>query len=275
MTQILLIVLFGTLIGLTLGSVGAGGSILAVPVLVYVAGETPKLATVSSLVVVCVTASIAVRPHWVVGRVRTDIAVPFGVVGVLGSLLGKVLSERLNPNMLMLAFSGVMIVAAVVTARRNHVPAVMTVGAHAASCGEDSGGTMVVVRKQAAPVQMGRVVGAGVVVGLMTGFFGVGGGFVIVPALVILLGLPMTEAVGTSLLIIAINSAAAFGLKAKGVSLDWPLISMFTVASVVGAVAGGRISRRFDGATLSRWFVRMVVGVAVYTAARSISGLLG
>lgn len=275
---LMLVVLFGSLIGLSLGSVGAGGSILAVPVLVYVAGEAPKLATVSSLVVVCVTALIALRPHWTVGRVRTDIAIPFGAVGIAGSLTGKVLSEHLNANVLMLAFSGVMVAAAVVTGRRNRVTsapaAVGTVReAFVGSSGESA--VAVLARPEAPPVQMSRVLVAGVAVGLMTGFFGVGGGFVIVPALVIGLGLPMTEAVGTSLLIIAINSAVAFGLKARGVHLDWPLVSTFTAAAVAGAVVGGRVSRRFDSATLSRWFVRMVVCVAIYTAARSLSGLLG
>jgi uncharacterized protein len=301
--QLLLIALFGTLIGVSLGSVGAGGSILAVPVLVYVAGESPKLATVSSLVVVCVTAIMALRPHWSVGRVRRDIAIPFGVVGIAGSLLGKSLSERLNANVLMLAFSGVMVAAAVVTARRNRsMAAAKSVIAaiehradplpvnefaaefepeftHSALLAEDgpaTAGVAVLIQTEAAtvPANRLRVVGAGLMVGLMTGFFGVGGGFVIVPALVLLLGLAMTEAVGTSLLIIAINSAVAFGMKAKGVHLDWPVVGMFSFAAVVGATVGGRVSRRFDSATLSRWFVRMVICVAIYTATRSVTALI-
>lgn len=278
--QFLLIAVFGSLIGISLGSVGAGGSILAVPVLVYVAGESPKLATVSSLVVVCVTAVMALRPHWSVGRVRRDIAIPFGIVGIAGSLLGKSLSEHLNANVLMLAFSGVMVAAAVVTARRNKAPASaasVATESDVVEATDDAGhsGVAVLVHQavERAPVNMMRVVGAGVMVGLMTGFFGVGGGFVIVPALVVLLDLPMIEAVGTSLLIIAINSAVAFGLKARGVHLDWPVVGAFSAAAIVGATVGGRMSRRFDSATLSRWFVRMVICVAIYTATRSIIGL--
>lgn len=263
----------GVLIGLSLGTVGAGGSILAVPVLVYVAGESPALATASSLVVVCVTALVALRPHWAAGRVRADVAVPFGVVGVAGSLAGKVLSERLDPNLLMLAFSALMAVAAAVTARRSQTtagrPAVET-----EQLVNDEGSSLAVRERTRVPaIQLNRVLTAGLSVGLMTGFFGVGGGFVIVPALVIGLGLPMTEAIGTSLLIIAINSATAFGLKARGVHLDWPLLATLTSAAVAGAVVGGHVSSRLDGALLSRWFVRIVMGVAAYTALRSFIAL--
>ena len=183
---------------------------------------------------------------------------------------------------LMLAFSGVMAVAAIVTARRTRQtqsaePAKVLAGARLRAY--DATSVEVAAhdecRTLAAPVSMTRLLAAGVAVGAMTGFFGVGGGFVIVPALVLLLGVPMSEAVGTSLLIIAINSAVAFGLKSRGVHLDWTIIAVFTAAAVVGATAGGRVAQRLDGVTLSRWFTRMVLIVAAYTAVRSMMGLLG
>ncbi len=257
MTLILLAVI-GTAIGLSLGAVGAGGSILAVPVLVYVVGESTRVATTSSLVVVLATAVIAARPHWRLGNVRADIAVPFGVVGIAGSFVGKALGERVDANVLMLAFSAVMVAAATVMIRRRG-PA-----PHASRADGE---------QDKAPI--GRIVALGGTVGLMTGFFGVGGGFVIVPALVLALGLSMPQAVGTSLVIIAINSASAFALKAPGVDLDWGVIAVFASAAGLGALFGERMSRKVRDTTLSRTFSIAVYVVAIYTASRSIAGLVG
>ncbi|MST33838.1 TSUP family transporter, partial [Acidimicrobiaceae bacterium USS-CC1] len=112
------------------------------------------------------------------------------------------------------------------------------------------------------------------VVGLLTGFFGVGGGFVIVPALVLALGFSMPEAVGTSLLVIGINSAASLGARLGGhVHLDWTLLAVFTLAAVAGSVAGNRVASKVNSAVLTRAFTVLLVVVAVYTAARSIPHL--
>jgi uncharacterized protein len=111
LTTALLLVVFGLAIGISLGSVGAGGSILAVPVLVYVAGEEPKQATVSALIVVLTTSLIALRPHWTARRVRTDLAIPFAVAGTAGAFIGKRLADGIDADLLMLAFAGLMIVS--------------------------------------------------------------------------------------------------------------------------------------------------------------------
>ena len=114
-----------------------------------------------------------------------------------------------------------------------------------------------------------KVVVAGSVVGLLTGFFGVGGGFVIVPALVLALGFTMPEAIGTSLLVIAINSAVALSTRLQSGSIEWGTVLPFTVASLVGVILGSRLASTRDSSSLQRWFVVLLVIVAAYTAIHS------
>ncbi len=111
-----------------------------------------------------------------------------------------------------------------------------------------------------------RVLLAGTAVGLLTGFFGVGGGFVIVPALVLALGFTMPEAVGTSMLVIVVNSLVALGVRLGDGGIDWSAVIPFAVSSVAGVVVGSRLAGRYDGASLQRWFAALLVVVAVYTA---------
>ena len=119
-----------------------------------------------------------------------------------------------------------------------------------------------------------KIIAAATGVGLLTGFFGVGGGFVIVPALTLALGFDMPAAVGTSLLVIAINSAAALAARLGGqVSLDWPLLAVFTGAALAGVLAGNRVASRVDASRLTTAFTVLLVGVAVYSLARSLPGL--
>ena len=114
---------------------------------------------------------------------------------------------------------------------------------------------------------------AGTIVGLLTGFFGVGGGFVIVPALVLALGFTMPEAVGTSLLVIAINSAVALTTRLEAGAIEWDVVIPFTVASLIGVVVGSHLASTRDSTSLQRWFVGLLVVVAAYTAIRSAIAL--
>jgi uncharacterized membrane protein YfcA len=301
-----------------------------------VAGQAPKDATASALVVVLLTALVALRPHWVQKRVRLDVAVPFALTGFGGAALGAWGSKGLSGDVLMLAFSGVLAASALLLFRRHRsTPAAATVtsvvpsspsglarasdgngmaaqvglasngpppgraaaiGRAASTAGAENvgmiggGGVPESVQdpgteRKASTVahgdgaartsfrMLGRTLSVGALVGVLTGVFGVGGGFVIVPALALLLGLTMAEAVGTSLLVIAANAAFTFLLKAGGTSIDWSVLAAFSGAAAVGALAGSEVSRRFDSATLTRWFVRGVAVVALYTAARSIVAL--
>ncbi len=188
MDHVTLTLAFGVVVGLALGLVGGGGSILTVPILVYALGESVHLATGTSLAIVGANALIGAWDHARAGRVRLRTALIFGGAGIFGAFAGTYLNHLASGRIILLGFAVLMLAAAVAMARVH--------------LGDRQGrATLTSVSP--------RVVGAGLAVGVLTGFFGVGGGFLIVPALVLVLGLPMRAAVGTSLLVIAINSAAA------------------------------------------------------------------
>ena len=256
----------GFLIGVSLGALGGGGSILAVPALVYAAGQTPKHATTTSLVLVAITAVVGILPHWHGGRVRFVPGVIFGLAGIGGSLLGSHWNKAVNANVLLLAFAGLMLIAAAAMWRRlqaiSGAPVARSVGAAANPVVPHP-----TVRLD--PSTVVKVGVAGTVVGLLTGFFGVGGGFVIVPALVLALGFTMPEAVGTSLLVITINSIVALTTRLQPGAIEWGTVIPFTVASLIGVIVGSRLASTRDSKSLQRWFVGLLVVVAVYTAARS------
>jgi uncharacterized membrane protein YfcA len=263
----------GLLIGLSLGALGGGGSILTVPALVYLLGQDTRAATAGSLIIVGVTALAGMTAHYRAGRVRVAQGVTFGVLGIAGAYVGSRLSVSVAPAALLAAFSVLMLVVAAVMLARSRgsqgsVPATdvrlaeypIITWRPAFSC--------------ACPQAL-KVLVTATGVGLLTGFFGVGGGFVVVPALILVLGFSMPVAVGTSLLVIAINSASAMlSRMGHGLSLDWAVIGTFTAAAIVGALLGGRVASRVDPRLLSRAFTVLLVVVALYTAARSIPQLV-
>jgi len=248
----------GFLIGLSLGALGGGGSILAVPALVYAAGQSPKAATTTSLVLVALTALIGIVPHWRAGRVRAAAGAVFGLAGIGGSLLGSHWNESADPDVLLLAFSMLMFVAAFAMWRRAR---------------KSPAATVVVATPRVDLTTAAKVAVAGTIVGLLTGFFGVGGGFVIVPALVLALRFSMPDAVGTSLLVIAINSAVALSTRLQSGSIEWRTVVPFTIASLLGVTVGSRLASTRDSRSLQRWFVALLVVVAAYTATRSAIAL--
>jgi len=257
----------GFLIGLSLGALGGGGSILAVPVLVYVAGESPQAATTTSLIVVGCASLVGMADHWRGGRVRVGAGLLFGLAGIGGSFAGSALNRRLDPDVLLLAFSALIVVAAwrMVTG----CPSCTKVGADAAVRGAT---TTVDTHLHRDLATVAKVIGAGTVVGFFTGLFGVGGGFVIVPALTLLLGFAMPEAVGTSLLIIAINASTALVARI-GSGVDWSVTIPFTLAALAGVLTGTRMADRLPAKTTLRWFAALLVAVAIYTATKSLLAL--
>jgi uncharacterized membrane protein YfcA len=258
----------GFLIGISLGALGGGGSILAVPALVYGAGQGAKAATTTSLLVVGLTALIGMVAHYRAGRVRIGSGLVFGAVGVAGSLVGSRLNRSVDPNVLLLAFSGLMVVAAWRMLR----PARTTAVSLAPAPGSPAQSAVQTATRIDADTIM-KVAVAGTVVGFLTGFFGVGGGFVIVPALVLALRFPMPEAVGTSLLVIAVNSAVALTQRLPSAGVEWRTATPFVIASVLGVGVGKRLADRLPAATLARWFVVLLLVVAAYTAVRSAVAL--
>ena len=249
----------GLLIGVGLGALGGGGSILTVPALVYLLGLSPHRATTASLLVVGVAAVVGAVAHARGGRVRLKTGAMFGALGVAGSYAGSLVSATVPANLLLAGFGLLMLtVAALMLLRRPG-------RTQPASGPVVSGARRIIL-----------VAAAATGVGLVTGFFGVGGGFVVVPALVLVLGFDMATAAGTSLVVIAVNSAAALAARAGhgGLALDWRLIGVFGAAVVAGALAGGGLAGRASPQRLSVAFSVLVVLVAGYTLTRSLPGLV-
>jgi uncharacterized protein len=269
----------GLLIGLLLGALGGGGSILTVPVLVYLLHQEPHAATAGSLLIVGITAAGGMIVHRRAGRVRLAPGIAFGVLGVAGSYAGTRLSSSVPPDLLLSLFAGLMLAAAAAMLRRrrttsgSHVQAPESSPAAAPAPGRPMArlrpGGRTVLRRGL------KIIAAATGVGLLTGFFGVGGGFVIVPALVLVLGFEMPAAVGTSLLVIAINSAAALAARlGSQVSLDWPMLAVFTGAALAGVLAGNRVASRVDASRLTTAFTVLLIAVAAYLLARSLPRLV-
>ena len=265
----------GFLVGLSLGALGGGGSILAVPVLVYAAGQDPKAATPTSLLLVGTAAIVGMGDHWRAGRVRVGTGVVFGLTGIGGSLAGSALNHRVDPDLLLLGFAGLVCLAA--WRMLTGCPTCTKVGESGELRGgaaRRSGSTATLVRPAVDARTVVTVLAAGTAVGFLTGLFGVGGGFVIVPALALGLKLPMPQAIGTSLLVIAINSAVALTARLATTTIEWGVTVPFTVAAVAGVLSGGRVADRIDAQRSLRWFAALLVAVAVFTASQAAADLL-
>lgn len=259
----------GLLVGLTLGALGGGGAILTVPVLVYGLGQDPRAATTSSLLIVGITSLAGLVPHARAGNVRFRQGLVFGALGTAGSFAGSAASAAVPAPVLLTAFAALLLAAAVSMLRRSSsADTTASIQAHA----------QIPRRGSSSWTQAATVLATATLVGALTGFFGVGGGFLLVPALVLVLGYPMPVAVGTSLLVIAVNSATALAPRVGSTtgtgSLSWVLTGAFTGAAILGSLLGGRIATRANPVHLSRAFAVLLTVVALYTAARSAPALL-
>jgi len=246
---VVLAILFGTLIGLLLGLVGGGGSILTVPILVYVIGQDVHAATATSLVIVGLTALSGAVPHARAGRVSLPTAIVFGVAGAAGAFAGAWLNARVEGPLILFLFGVLMVIVA----------ARMSFGQKSQAVVQDAPKSGLHL----------SVLAAGLSVGVMTGFFGVGGGFLIVPALVLAVGFPMRLAVGTSLLVIAINSGAGVLAHLGTGGFDLRVALLFVAGGVAGGTLGGHFAGRIDEAKLSRGFAALVAMVGLYLIVRN------
>jgi uncharacterized membrane protein YfcA len=249
----------GLAIGALVGLLGGGGSILAVPALVYLAGQDLQQAVATSLVVVGVTSVVAVLPRLRERQIGWRIGLLFGVAGAATAFAGAAIN-RLLPEPVTLSLFAVLMVGAGVRMLQEK-PATGT------ACAIDGGR---VNWRRCLP----RTLAGGLVVGFLTGLLGVGGGFLIIPVLVLALGLPMPAAIGTSLVVVAINSAAGFAAHAGEVTFDVPVTLAFTAAAVVSAVAAGRLRAHIDTEQLRRWFAWLVLAVAGLIAVQVIVDLV-
>ena len=235
-------------IGLVLGLLGSGGSILTVPVLVYLAGEPDKVAIAESLAIVGAIAAVGALPYARQKLVDWHSVLYFGVPGIAGTYGGAALSTYVSGAVQLALFAIVMLIAAVLMFR---------------------GGRTTDADAPAARQPLWKIAGEGLIVGVLTGLVGVGGGFLIVPALVLLGGLSMRLAVGTSLLIIAAKSAAGFWkyldvLDGAGLHVDWRLIGLFAAIGIAGSFVGNALSHRVPQAQLKRGFAVFLVVMGAF-----------
>lgn len=233
----------GALIGVALGLMGGGGSILTVPIFVYVLGFGAKQAIALSLAVVGVVSAFGVVGHWRAGGVNVRVALVFGVVAMAGTYGGARLAVFLSGTTQLLLFAGVMLAAAYFMFRRPGA-------GEATAPGPDAG---------SGELRVVLIVVEGLAVGVLTGLVGVGGGFLIVPALVLLAGLPMKEAVGTSLLVIVLKSAAGFYGYLGQVEVPWAFLGAFTAVAVAGIILGTYLVRYVSQAGLRKAFAVFLV----------------
>ena len=260
----------GLLIGLAMGALGGGGSILTVPALVYLLGLSAQEATTASLVIVGVAAATASLSHARSHHTRWGAGTLLALLGVPASLVGTALNRSVDPDALLLCFAVVMLLAAVGLLARARAVTRSSSGSRAViDAGVSTGASALRSRTG----QALRVAAGGLGVGFLTGFLGVGGGFVVVPVLVVLLGVPMPTAVGTSLLVISLNSAVALAARTGHGSFAWEVITPFTIAAVSGALAGKRVADRLSPGTLTVSFAALLVAVGAYVAIRAVLAL--
>ena len=281
----------GALIGLVVGALGAGGGILSVPALIYLLGVAPHEATSASLVIVLFTALAALGGRIGKNTICYQIALVFAALATVGTWLGSLANQAVSADLLMYALALLLICVGLVMLRRAY-PGLFRGAARAGSSGvfSDDGvaaadgaggagaapaaevvspiGAVSATREVTSigAVPLWRVALVATITGALTGFFGVGGGFAIVPALTLVLHLPIKRAASTSLLIMAITAVVALVARAQAsLSVDLEVISAFTVASMLGGVAGAPLTRKVSSQKLTASFAALLLAVAVAT----------
>lgn len=247
----LLGLILSAVIGLSLGLIGGGGSILTVPILVYFLGVEPHEAVTMSLAVVGATSLFGTFLHYRRDNVNFSSGLIFGIAGIFGAFLGSPLTHLVSPGVLLLLFGALMAVVAISMLWRKRRT------------------------NEETPQEMNRAkaILAGFGVGILTGFLGVGGGFLIVPALVLFGGLAMKEAIGTSLLVIFLNCLAGLAGHASQGAFDWSLTFLVMVLAVGGTVLGTILSHRLAAHRLQTMFAYLVLAVAVFLFAKNYAVL--
>ena len=247
----------GGIVGRVLGMVGGGGSILAVPLLVYVVGvSSPHVAIGTSAVAVSASALGNLVPHWRGGNVKWRCAGVFAAAGVLGAVVGAVAAKALDGQKLLTLFGLVMVGVGGLMLRRR----------------DTKGDPDVRLTFESAAKLLPLLLGVGVAVGLFLGFFGIGGGFLIVPGLMFATSMPLTSAIGTSLVAVsALGAATAVSYALSGM-VDWPLACLFVVGAVAGGFAGAALGRMLTcrKRALNVVFASLVILVGLYVAVRGV-----
>ncbi|AWV90370.1 sulfite exporter TauE/SafE family protein [Bradymonas sediminis] len=232
------------IVGFVVGLLGGGGSIMAVPTLVYLVELSEKSAIATSLFVIGTTSAVAVVSHARAGNVAWRAGVVFGICAMAGAFVGGNLASLFPGEMLLAGFSLIMLLAAVMMLRGRKTPA-------AAAVTHDA--------PKPRRVPFRKLIPLGIGVGLLTGLVGAGGGFIVVPTLVVVAGLPIRRAIGTSLLVVTMNSYAGFLGHISHVTIDYKLAVAFLVASIIGSFVGAEVNKRIDASRLRIGFAYFVL----------------
>jgi uncharacterized membrane protein YfcA len=243
----MLAVLSGMLTGIALGIFGSGGGIIVVPALIYLLHLPPKEAIAMGLGIIAITAVLSALNHWRAGNVDWRAAATFGPIGMLGTYAGARLGAVVPASFQLVLFGVVMYLAAFRMLRKTALTTGETRETHVA-----------------------LLIAAGAGVGLLAGIVGVGGGFLIVPALVLLARVPMNRAVGTSLAVVSLNSVSGFIGYMGTVTVNYTLMGAFAAVTVLSSFAGARMARRWQAETLKRSFAWCLIVVATYILAKSV-----
>lgn len=265
-------VLSGCLVGLSMGLTGGGGAILAVPLLVYWLGADPQIAVVISLATVAGTAIIGTAERARLKQVEFPTGLLFAAAGMLTAPLGSWLGEQLPPQLLLVSFALLMLlIAARMWWRADQAipPPVESCGPEdGPSCSRDPEGKLRLTSRCAMLLAT-----IGLTVGLLSGLFGVGGGFLIVPALVTFASMGLSRAVGTSLLVMSlVGLAGVAGHLLQGREVPWEVTLLFVAGSVPGLFIGSALTRQLPRPLLSKIFATMILAVAVFVIARTMFG---
>lgn len=238
-------------IGVSLGLLGGGGSILTVPILIYALQVEEKSAIATSLLVVGITSAFAAVQHARAGNVVWRVALIFAAAGMVGAFFGGGIAQYLSSTLLLVLFGLIMLATSLAMWRGKKAPA---------GAGENTSHEL----------PLPKIVAEGLLVGAVTGLVGAGGGFLVVPALALLGGLTMQQAIGSSLVVIALKSFAGFAGYATHVEVNYPLASVVTVAAVFGSFAGARFAKQVSAESLRKGFAIFVLVMAVFILAKQI-----
>ncbi len=253
MSEAVLSLLSGSLVGFTLGLIGGGGSILATPLLVYVVGvANPHVAIGTSAVAVSVNALASLASHAAAGHVKWRCASVFAAAGVIGALIGSTLGKLMDGQKLLALFALLMIVIGVLSLRKRSGQGDIAV---------------VLTRKNALPLT-----GVGFLAGLVAGFFGIGGGFLIAPGLVAATGMPMIYAIGSSLVAVSAFGSATAVNYALSDAVDWPIAATFILAGAAGSRAGVMAGKRLSArkGALDVAFACAIIAIGSWMLFRSV-----
>ena len=260
--------LIGAFVGIVVGSLGAGGGILSVPILVYILDQDPHQATGLSLIIVGLTAAVSLATRARSGNVAWREGTVFALAGLVGTWAGSTLGPLVSARTLMLLFCALLVAVAVFMVRSQlRASAPSSSDEAGATCDDKGSWTLATVF---------RVVALATLTGFLTGFFGVGGGFAIVPALHLALRYPMKRASATSLLVMVIT--AAFGLASRTVAGTLTItaeagvmVALFTTASMGGGIVGAKLTKRVSNRVLGLVFAALLVGVAASTLIATVA----